>query len=200
MNCKLRAFLSFKALSMTCFWGSSIRTARSARSMVLVKADKLSVRSARMSIASVSSFVTRCLTNLVAVLDSVFLIRNMASMNSSRSISPLLSTSTIWNNCLKSPLSMSMTRNQFLNSRTFLAPSSNSSKLREPLPSSSIFWKMLASVDFSSTSLLAIVSARLATSFSRASAKLSTMTATMRFSTPKTSVMRAPIKTMAVSG
>mmetsp|Transcript_81095 Transcript_81095/g.262674 ORF Transcript_81095/g.262674 Transcript_81095/m.262674 type:complete len:247 (+) Transcript_81095:828-1568(+) len=124
----------------------------------------------------------------------------MASMNSSGSISPLSSSSTIMNNCLKSRLSMSRTRSQCRNSATRRAPSSSSVKFSVPPPSASILAKILARTSFSSASCWSMSAARLPTSLSRFSAKVSTITATMRFKIPNTSVSKAPPKMTIVHG
>mmetsp|Transcript_24565 Transcript_24565/g.55580 ORF Transcript_24565/g.55580 Transcript_24565/m.55580 type:complete len:225 (-) Transcript_24565:512-1186(-) len=95
---------------------------------------------------------------------------------------------------------MSKTRSQWRNSATLFAPSCNSSQVIAPLLSSSIFSNIFPRTFFSWTSSQSISFALLIMSLDLISAKVSTITATIRFSTPKTSVSKAPVKIMLVHG
>mmetsp|Transcript_95955 Transcript_95955/g.299700 ORF Transcript_95955/g.299700 Transcript_95955/m.299700 type:complete len:207 (+) Transcript_95955:114-734(+) len=68
-----------------------------------------------------------CFRNLVAVLDSVFFMRYIASTNSCESISPLPSSSHMSKSRRRSEASMSRTRSQCRNSTILRAPNFNSS-------------------------------------------------------------------------
>mmetsp|Transcript_68016 Transcript_68016/g.176398 ORF Transcript_68016/g.176398 Transcript_68016/m.176398 type:complete len:213 (-) Transcript_68016:188-826(-) len=127
-------------------------------------------------------------------------MRYMVSMNSATLIEPLPSSSTMKKSCRKSLASMSRTRSQWRNSATFRAPCSNSSKESSPLPSSSIRSKIFPSTVFSSISSQSMSSALEIMSFARFSAKLSTITTTIKFNKPNPIVKSAPAKTAAVPG
>mmetsp|Transcript_54067 Transcript_54067/g.126949 ORF Transcript_54067/g.126949 Transcript_54067/m.126949 type:complete len:279 (+) Transcript_54067:780-1616(+) len=126
--------------------------------------------------------------------------RLRGQMKSEASIEPDPFTSIIWKSCSRSTSSISITRRRLWNSGSLRAPSISSSNVTRPLPSLSMRWNSFCRnfVSFSKSSSSS--SARLSMSCWRASAKVSTTTATMRLSTPKTKVRREPIKMTAVSG
>mmetsp|Transcript_24566 Transcript_24566/g.55584 ORF Transcript_24566/g.55584 Transcript_24566/m.55584 type:complete len:225 (-) Transcript_24566:512-1186(-) len=95
---------------------------------------------------------------------------------------------------------MSKTRSQWRNSATLFAPSCNSSQVIAPLLSSSIFSNIFPRTFFSWTSSQSISFALLIMSLDLISAKVSTITATIRFKTPKTSVSKEPANMKAVHG
>mmetsp|Transcript_54068 Transcript_54068/g.97397 ORF Transcript_54068/g.97397 Transcript_54068/m.97397 type:complete len:263 (-) Transcript_54068:798-1586(-) len=143
--------------------------------------------------------MTLYLTNRVAVLESCSQ-RLKAFLNSSGLMEPPPSWSSISKSCIRSSSSMSITRNRLWNSGTVRAPCSSSSRLSSPLLSSSIFPKILVRIFKSCSCSISMSIARAMTSLSRCSAKVSTTTATTRFSTPKTRVREEPTKIMAVQG
>mmetsp|Transcript_44934 Transcript_44934/g.121043 ORF Transcript_44934/g.121043 Transcript_44934/m.121043 type:complete len:285 (+) Transcript_44934:712-1566(+) len=189
-------------LSFTCSWTFVSPFCRTDLYSVTLEAISLSSPSNFSSKPAwrCHSFVTRCLTNLKAVFDSVVLKRYMASMNSCASISPELSLSMIWKSCSKSAESISITRSRCRNSATLRAPALRSSKETTPSMSVSILVKILKRSSFSFLSSYSISTPRLSMSFSLSSAAVSTTTAVTRLSTPNTRVSREPMKMTAVQG
>mmetsp|Transcript_90497 Transcript_90497/g.260870 ORF Transcript_90497/g.260870 Transcript_90497/m.260870 type:complete len:419 (+) Transcript_90497:542-1798(+) len=180
---------------------SNMRPMRSSRcSMPSSSSLNLAFTTSLKMSVSFSIWPTMFFNMHVVVFGSVFFILNMTSMNSFGSISPLPSVSTISNKRRKSPRSMSRTRSQCRNSATRSAAASNSSYDNAPLSSSSILANNLLNTRFSDRSCCSMSAALVVTSFSRASAKVSTMTATTKLSTPQTKVINAPTKMVAVHG
>mmetsp|Transcript_110384 Transcript_110384/g.263075 ORF Transcript_110384/g.263075 Transcript_110384/m.263075 type:complete len:308 (+) Transcript_110384:213-1136(+) len=122
------------------------------------------------------------------------------AMNSAASIAPEPSASIISNICWRSTSSMSITRRRLWNSASFLAPSIKFCNVSSPVPLSSKRSKIFCKYFRSFLRLCSNSAAKFTTSFSRTSAKVSTTTATMSCSTPKTRVRREPTKMMAVAG
>mmetsp|Transcript_106533 Transcript_106533/g.254342 ORF Transcript_106533/g.254342 Transcript_106533/m.254342 type:complete len:282 (+) Transcript_106533:771-1616(+) len=126
--------------------------------------------------------------------------RLKGAMNSGALMKPSLVVSIIWNSCCRSLSSMSITRRRLWNSWSLRAPSTSSSKLIFPLPRRSIRSKTACKNFRSFSSSNSSSSAKLRISLWRASANVSTTTATIRFSTPKTRVSSDPTKITAVAG
>mmetsp|Transcript_90496 Transcript_90496/g.260863 ORF Transcript_90496/g.260863 Transcript_90496/m.260863 type:complete len:248 (+) Transcript_90496:542-1285(+) len=180
---------------------SNMRPMRSSRcSMPSSSSLNLAFTTSLKMSVSFSIWPTMFFNMHVVVFGSVFFILNMTSMNSLGSTSPLPSWSTMSNKRRKSLLSISSTRSQCLNSGTRPTASSNSSYDTMPLLSESILANNFRKTRFSHRSWCSMSVALVVTSFSRASAKVSTMTATTRLSTPQTRVSRAPTKTTADHG
>ena len=108
-----------------------------------------------------------------AHLDSVFL-------NSSGSMVPPPSRSSIRKSCCKSFWSISMTRKRFWNSRTLIAPSRSSSKVKVPSLLASILRNIRSKSRRSSSASSSISMAMVVTSRIRCSAKVSTTTSSCK--------------------
>mmetsp|Transcript_56333 Transcript_56333/g.163395 ORF Transcript_56333/g.163395 Transcript_56333/m.163395 type:complete len:368 (+) Transcript_56333:270-1373(+) len=172
----------------------------SLRSIETWSISKVALTSSRKFWASLSSWWTMDFSMHVVVFGSEFFSLNMTSTNSLGSISPLPFESIIKNKRRKSRLSRSRTRSQCRNSGTRPTAACNSSSDSAPLPSTSILLNNLPKTHFSCLSCCSKSVALVVTSFSRASAKVSTITATTRLSTPQTKDMSAPTKTRELHG